>query len=93
VPRDAALFEEAGGSPLRGYLLLKKSGGNVPPMWIERAKESRKKLESEVAKALTHGPIAQLPRIEEWETRYEKECFYRGIRILFELERNGKSRL
>lgn len=28
-----------------------------------------------------------------WETAYDKENFYRGIRILLELQRNGSSNL
>ena len=28
-----------------------------------------------------------------WETAYNKETFYRGIRILLELQRNGSSKL
>ncbi len=31
MPREANLFELAGGSPLEGYFLLKSSGGNMPP--------------------------------------------------------------
>jgi len=79
----------------RGYLLLKQSGGNVPPMWITRAGESPGR----------HGN-GKLPRLLKgggrcansgvWKTgtwAYRKECFYRGIRILFELERKGKTRI
>jgi hypothetical protein len=28
-----------------------------------------------------------------WETAYQKENFYRGIRVLLELQRNGSSAL
>jgi hypothetical protein len=31
--------------------------------------------------------------LSRWETAYDKENFYRGIRILLELQRNGSSRL
>jgi hypothetical protein len=31
--------------------------------------------------------------LSRWETAYEKENFYRGIRILLELQRNGSSAL
>ena len=43
MAREATLFDEAGGNPLRGYLLLKQGGENVPPAWIERAHDSREK--------------------------------------------------
>jgi hypothetical protein len=29
--------------------------------------------------------------LNRWETAYNKENFYRGIRILLELQRNGSS--
>jgi len=31
--------------------------------------------------------------LQRWETAYNKENFYRGIRILLELQRNGTSNL
>jgi hypothetical protein len=31
--------------------------------------------------------------LSRWETAYDKENFYRGIRILLELQRNGSSAL
>lgn len=94
MPREAALFEESGGSVLRAYLLLKSAGSaNIPPNWIERAKESRKNREANVAQLLKNGRIRDLPRVEEWELAYRKECFYRGLRVLLELERDGQSSL
>jgi hypothetical protein len=94
MPREAALFEESHGSVLRAYLLLKNNGSaNIPPMWIERAKESRKRRETDVAKALRKGGIQDLITVEDWELAYSKECFYRGLRTLLELERDGKSKL
>lgn len=94
MPREATLFEESGGSVGRAYLLLKSSGSaNIPPNWIERAKESRKHREGNVAKALRHGKLKEIIVIEDWELAYRKECFYRGLRILLELERDGKSKM
>jgi hypothetical protein len=92
MPREASLFEESNGSVLRAYLLLKNGGSaNIPPNWIERARESRKNREANVAQLLENGRIKDLPVIEEWEVAYRKECFYRGLRILLELERGGHS--
>ena len=94
MPREAVLFEESGGSVLRAYLLLKSNGSaNIPPMWIERAKESRKRRETDVAKALRKGRMSDVTTVEDWELAYRKECFYRGLRTLLELERDGKSKL
>lgn len=93
MARDAALFEVAGGSPLRGYLLLKQNGSNVPASWIERAERSRRDRHVRVAAALKRGGAAAIVDVEDWELAYRKECFYRGIRILFDLERNGRTRL
>ena len=28
--------------------------------------------------------------VEDWERVYRKECFYRGLRVLLELERDGQ---
>jgi hypothetical protein len=86
MPREAALFEQAGGSPVRGYLLMKEGGGNVPPMWIERAEMSRKERQSKVATAIRKGGAVGILSLEDWELAYRKECFYRGIRILMDLE-------
>lgn len=92
--REATLFEEAGGSALRGYLLLKSRGsGNIPPAWIDRSRESRKSREKAVAEAFRKGKLAGVTTIEDCELAYRKECFYYGIRALLELERSGKTKL
>lgn len=94
MPREASLFEESNGSVLRAYLLLKNGGSaNIPPNWIERARASRKNRETNVAQLLKNGRIRDLPALEEWEVAYEKECFYRGLRILLELQRKAHSDL
>lgn len=49
MPRQARLFEACKGSPSRA---MRKAVANVPPAWIERAHESRKRLEPAVVKAL-----------------------------------------
>ncbi len=91
MPKEADLFEAANGSPLEGYFLLKASGGNIPPMWIERARASRQSRHKEVAKALHDGDWGDIATLREWEESFQKECFYYGIRVLFELERNKKT--
>jgi hypothetical protein len=44
-----------------------------------------------VAQALKKANWGDIATLRDWEEAYEKECFYNGIRILFELERDGKS--
>lgn len=90
MPREASLFDEAGGSVVRGYILMKQQGGgNIPPMWIERSADSRRNRHEQVAEALQNGGIAAVTVLEDWELAYRKECFYYGIRCLLELERSG----
>ena len=94
MAREATLFDEAGGSPVRGYLLLKSRGSaNIPPAWIDRTHESRKNREKAVAAAFKTGGVADIMTLEDWELVYRKECFYYGIRALLELERSGKTKL
>lgn len=73
--------------------MLRQQGGNLPPQWIERSAVSRRRRHRSVADALKNGGITDITIVEDWEIAYRKECFYRGIRILFELERAGKSKL
>lgn len=91
MPREANLFEQANSSALEGYFMLKTSGGNIPPRWVENSRASRKGRHKAVATAL-HKPMwGDIATLRDWEQAYQKECFYNGMRILFELERDGKS--
>ena len=92
MPREAKLFEEARGSPLEGYFRLKAGGGNIPPRWIDNARAARRKRQPATVVALREGDWGDIAVLRDWELSYLKECFYNGIRILFELEREGKSR-
>jgi hypothetical protein len=87
---ELTLYEQANGDPVEGYLLLKSQGGNVPPNWVERYTESRKKKHMGVAKALKKG-FAGYAVLLDWQEAYKRECFYYAIRALFELERKGKT--
>ena len=92
MPREAKLFEEARGTPLEGYFLLKAGGGNIPPRWIENARAARRSRQPATVVALREGDWGDIGALRDWELSYLKECFCNGIRILFELERDGKSR-
>lgn len=87
---DSTLYEESNEDPVAGYMLLKSRGGNVPPAWIDRYTNSRRKKERALAKVLKTG-FAGHADLLEWQEIYKKECFYYGIRALFEIERNGKT--
>jgi hypothetical protein len=61
MSREAGLFDEANGSPLRGYLLLKsRRGRNIPPNWIVRSRKSRKGREKDVATAFKKSKRARM---------------------------------
>ena len=90
MSNESTLYEQADGDPVKGYLLLKSSGGNVPPNWVNRYTEMRRKKQSRLASALREG-LKGYATLLEWEEAYKKECFYYGIRALFEIERTGKT--
>lgn len=92
MPREAALFDAAGGSPVEGYFMLRQNGGNIPPMWIERASASRVARQKALAKALQDEDLDAVNVLKDWEVAYRKECFYYGLRALLELERKGKTK-
>ncbi len=93
MPKEAELYEVAGGSPLEGYFLLKAEGKSMPLSWSERTAESRRARHETVARALREGNWGDIARLRDWGKTYMKECFYYGIRVLFELERKGKTDL
>jgi len=93
MPRDAVLFDQTFGSAVEGYLRLRQEGKNLPPSWIKRSKASRKRREKAFAAALKKNSLDALPLLRDWEIAYRKECFYHGIRVLFDLQREGTSRL
>ena len=71
MPREAALFELAGGSPLQGFMILKQGGGNIPPQWVERAAESRKNRHADVVRC------QHLHRIDHHQHRHIETRSYR----------------
>jgi hypothetical protein len=93
MAREATLFDETGGSVVEAFLLLRAEGKNLPPSWIERARESRKSREKLLAKLLGENSLDALAGLRDWELAYRKECFYYGVRALFEMERSGKTKL
>ncbi|KAF0175983.1 MAG: hypothetical protein FD161_3162 [Limisphaerales bacterium] len=93
MPREAALFDSTNGNLFLAYLALREEGANIPPAWLDRSRESRKKREKELGKLLKAGRLDAANYIREWELCYRKECFYHGLRALLELERTGRTKL
>jgi hypothetical protein len=92
MPRKAGLFEASDGSIVEAYFLLRKESKNIPPAWIGRATESRKRRQKELGKALNSNSLDAVALLKDWEIAYQKECFYYGLRVLLELERHGKTK-
>lgn len=93
MPREANLFEGTGGGVVEAFLLLRAEGKNIPPAWIKRATESRKNREKELAELLRKNKLDAVHALRDWELAYRKECFYYGLRALFELQREGTTKL
>jgi len=91
LPREATLFDSVGGNVVEAFLLLRAEGKNIPPAWIDRAQDSRKKREKALAKLLRENSLDAVAALRDWELAYRKECFYYGLRALFELQRKGKT--
>jgi hypothetical protein len=106
VPREAKLFELAGGSPTRALFKLQ---GNIPPNWIARARGSRKSLEPDLVASMkklrklrksrpkAHATIKAAEQelkalLKAWELSYRKESFYNGLRALLEISRDGDTK-
>jgi hypothetical protein len=90
MPRKARLFASSSGSAAR-----EKSRKRIEPAVVQALHSMismrRNRPRAQVAlKKANHEFKAVLSR---WETAYNKENFYRGIRILLELQRNGSSKL
>jgi hypothetical protein len=107
MPRKARLFASSSGSAARGFLKFRAnipprwiknaqtSRKRIEPEIVEALHSMisirRDRPRAHVAlKKANHEFKAVLSR---WETAYNKETFYRGIRILLELQRNGSSKL
>lgn len=107
MPREAKLFASSAGSVVRGYLKFRAnipprwignartSRKRVEPE-IATAFRSFTRLQKNRPRARVAIGNAQKQlraALNRWEMAYNKENFYRGIRILLELQRNGSSKL
>ena len=107
MPREARLFTSSAGSVVRGYLKFRTnipprwiknarvSGKRIEP---EIAESFRSLKCLRIGRPRARVAIRNAKRelrsvLDRWETAYRKENFYRGIRILLELQREGSSSL
>ncbi len=107
MPREAKLFLSSSGSVIRGFLKFRanitprwirnarNSRKRIEPEILQALRTAMK-----IQKTHPRAKIAQKQArknykavLGRWETAYNKENFYRGIRILLELQRNGSSNL
>jgi ADP-dependent phosphofructokinase/glucokinase len=107
MPREAKLFASSAGSAVRAFLKFRanipprwiknarNSRKRIEPD-IVAGFRSLRRLQKDRPRARVAIRNAQRELrevLDHWEVAYEKEEFYRGIRVLLELQRNGMSRL
>jgi hypothetical protein len=107
MPRKAKLFVSSSGSAVRGFLKFRANipprwiqNARVSRKRIEpeivRSLHSlvdlrKNRPRARVAMKTASKELRTL--LKRWEMTYNKENFYRGIRILLELQRSGWSKL
>ena len=105
MPREAKLFASSAGSAVRGYLKFRAnipprwiqnagaSRKRIEPAIVAafRSFTRLKKNRPRARVSLRNAQKELRAVLNRWETAYDKENFYRGIRILLELQRNGSS--
>jgi hypothetical protein len=107
MPREAKLFAASAGSAVRGFLKFRAnipprwignartSRKRVEPEIVAalrsfmRLRKNRPRARAAIRNARKELRVV----LNRWEIAYRKENFYRGIRVLLELQRNGSSKL
>jgi hypothetical protein len=107
MPREAKLFSSSSGSAVRGFLKFRAnipprwiqnahhSRKRIEPEVVRSLRViTRLRKNRPRARARIRNAEKQLKTVlSHWELAYNKESFYRGIRVLLELQRNGSSKL
>jgi len=107
MPREAKLFSSSAGSAVRGFIKFRanipprwiknarNSRKRLEPEIVEalRSVKSIRRNRPRAHVALKNASKEVKAVLTRWETAYQKENFYRGIRILLELQRSGSSNL
>jgi hypothetical protein len=107
MPREAKLYASSSGSVVRGFLKFRAnipprwiknaraSRKRVEQeiartiVVLERLRKTRPNAHATIRIAAKELRTV----LERWETAYNKESFYRGLRVLLELQRNGSSKI
>jgi len=107
MPREAKLFASSSGSVVRGYLKFRanitprwirnarSSRKRIEPEIVQALSglAQLRKNRPGARVAIENAGKELRAAFERWEIAYNKENFYRGIRILLELQRSGSSKL
>jgi hypothetical protein len=107
MPRQARLFTSSEGSVVRGYLKFranipprwiknaKGSRKRIEPEIVQGLRSlKRLRMDRPRARVAIRSAQKELRSVlQRWEMAYRKENFYRGIRVLLELQRDGSSAL
>jgi hypothetical protein len=107
MPRQAKLFVASGGSVVRGYQKFRanipprwiknarSSRKRIEPEIAEglRSLERLRRNRPRARVAIRNAQKELRSVLDRWEMAYRKESFYRGIRVLLELQREGSSTL
>lgn len=107
MPREAKLFTASAGSPVHGFLKLRanipprwiknarNSRKRLEPEVLSALKKlvGLQKRRPGAKVAIREARKEFRDALKRWETAYSKENFYRGIRVLLELKRDGVSKL
>jgi hypothetical protein len=107
MPREARLFSSSSGSAVRGFLKFRAnipprwignartSRKRVEPEIVRnlRTLKQLRKNRPHARVAIKDARKELKAVLQRWEVAYNKESFYRGIRILLELQRSGSSKL
>ncbi len=105
--REAKLFSSSSGSVVRGFLKFRanipprwirnaqNSRKRIEPEIVRSfsALQRLRKNRPRARVAINGARMRLRATLQRWEIAYSKENFYRGIRILLELQRNGSSNL
>jgi hypothetical protein len=107
MPREAKLFTSSAGSAVRAFLKFRAnipprwirnartSRKRIEPeiaealLSFKRLRKNRPRAQAAIRNARRELRAS----LHHWEIMYNKENFYRGIRILLELQRNSSSNL
>ena len=107
MPREAKLFSSSSGSAVRAFIKFRanipprwirnarNSRKRVEPELVRTLAVLRRLRKNRPGARIAIKAADKEARavLDRWELAYNKESFYRGLRILLELARNGSSKL